>query len=309
MKSAQFPTHGWLIEVMETPTPVSALLHAGILNAGPFLAIRMAFVIDDARFATMLLLVVGGFTAVFASVALLTQPSVKVGLAYSSVAHMGFMLMVCGMGLYPAALLHLVAHSFYKAHAFLSSGSVVDERRAARVALPARLGSPARIVGSALVALAFYLPLALVWGIDLGGDPVLIAIGGILVIGTTQLVAPALDSTGGWSGTVRAAGLALAVTLSFFTLEAGAHVLLESTLPVSVPRGLIQLSLIAMVLVAFASVVVLQILEPSRAKSRRRRAIAVHMRNGLYANALYDRAIGALRLAPAPAPAPAERLS
>ncbi|MDX1351272.1 MAG: proton-conducting transporter membrane subunit, partial [Putridiphycobacter sp.] len=42
-KSAQFPTHGWLIEVMETPTPVSALLHAGLLNAGPFIIIRMAF--------------------------------------------------------------------------------------------------------------------------------------------------------------------------------------------------------------------------------------------------------------------------
>ena len=143
LKSAQFPTHGWLVEVMETPTPVSALLHAGILNAGPFLAIRMAFVLDAARPATLMLLVVGGFTAIFASVVLLSQPSVKVALAYSSAAHMGFMLMVCGMGLYPAALLHLVAHSFYKAHAFLSSGSVVDERRAAKVTLPEAPRQPA----------------------------------------------------------------------------------------------------------------------------------------------------------------------
>ena len=67
-KSAQFPTHGWLIEVMETPTPVSALLHAGLLNAGPYLIIRMAFVMDASFYAPLLLISIGGFTALFASV-------------------------------------------------------------------------------------------------------------------------------------------------------------------------------------------------------------------------------------------------
>ncbi|HEY5247588.1 MAG TPA: proton-conducting transporter membrane subunit, partial [Dermatophilaceae bacterium] len=286
LKSAQFPTHGWLVEVMETPTPVSALLHAGVLNAGPFLAIRMAYVIEGARPATTLLIIVGGFTAVFASVVLLTQPSLKVVLGYSSAAHMGFMLMVCGMGFYPAALLHLVAHSFYKAHAFLSSGSAIDEKRAAKVALPRRLGSPLRIAGSALIALALYLPLALLWGIDFGNNPIVVAIGGILVIGTTQLVAPALDSSGPIIGTFRATGLALAVTLSFFTLEAGAHHLLADTVPETVGRDLVQVALILVTLVSFVTVVGLQILEPTRPKSARRRAIAIHLRNGLYANAL-----------------------
>ncbi|MEP0714378.1 MAG: proton-conducting transporter membrane subunit, partial [Algoriphagus sp.] len=122
LKSAQFPTHGWLIEVMETPTPVSALLHAGLLNAGPFLIVRMAYVMEASTIAPMILLAVGGFTALFASVVFLTQTSVKTALGYSSVAHMGFSLLTCGLGLYPAAMLHLVSHSFYKAHAFLSSG-------------------------------------------------------------------------------------------------------------------------------------------------------------------------------------------
>ena len=295
LKSAQFPTHGWLVEVMETPTPVSALLHAGILNAGPFLAIRMAYVIEGARPATTSLIIVGGFTAVFASVVLLTQPSVKVALGYSSAAHMGFMLMVCGMGFYPAALLHLVAHSFYKAHAFLSSGSVIDEKRAAKVVLPRRLGSPLRIAGSALIALGLYVPLAWVWGVDFGSNPIVIAIGGILVIGTTQLVAPALDSAGPIIGTLRAGGLALAVTLSFFTLEAGAHHLLADTVPETAGRDAVQIALVATILVSFAAVVGLQILEPTRPKSARRRAIAIHLRNGLYANALFDRAVGGLR--------------
>jgi len=295
LKSAQFPTHGWLVEVMETPTPVSALLHAGILNAGPFLAIRMAYLLDGSRPATTLLLVVGGFTAAFAAVTLLTQSSVKVALGYSSAAHMGFMLMVCGMGFYPAALLHLVAHSFYKAHAFLSSGSVIDEARAHGVRLPRRLGSPIRIAASTLVALAWYLPLALLWGTDLGGDPVAIAIGAILVLGTTQLVASAFDSDGPVAGVVRASLLALAVTVSFVTLEAGAHQLLVGTVPEAVALDVLQLVLVALILVGFAAVVLLQIVDPARSQSARRRAFAVHFRNGLYANALFDRFVGALR--------------
>ncbi len=295
LKSAQFPTHGWLVEVMETPTPVSALLHAGILNAGPFLAIRMAFVLDQSHLATTLLITIGGFTALFASVVLLTQPSVKVALGYSSAAHMGFMLMVCGMGVYPAALLHLVAHSFYKAHAFLSSGSVIDETRAAKVALPRRLGNPGRVGASVVIALAWYFALAALWGVSLVSNPVVIAIGAILVLGTTQIVAPALDSTGGVGATIRASLLALGVTASFFALERGAHELLGDTVPNDGQRTAIHLIVISAVLVAFAGAVLLQILEPSRSMSTRRRTMAIHFRNGFYANAMFDRLVGSLR--------------
>lgn len=299
LKSAQFPTHGWLIEVMETPTPVSALLHAGILNAGPFLVIRMAFVMDQAGAANTLLIIVGGLTAVFASVVLLTQPSVKVALGYSSAAHMGFMLMVCGTGVYAAALLHLVAHSFYKAHAFLSSGGAIDDARAAKVKLPTRLGSPLRIVASAAIALVLYLAVATLWQIDLTNELVVLAIGAILMLGTTQLVAPALDSQGPVAGTLRATLLALGVTVSFFTLEAGAHHLLNSAAPYGGGRTLWQYLPLAVVLIAFTSVVIFQIAEPSRQPSARRRALAIHLRNGLYANAAFDRLVGSLRLMPA----------
>lgn len=299
LKSAQFPAHGWLIEVMETPTPVSALLHAGILNAGPFLAIRMGFVLDQAGVANTLLIVVGGLTALFASVVLLTQPSIKVALGYSSAAHMGFMLMICGTGVYAAALLHLVAHSFYKAHAFLSSGGAIAEAGAAKVKLPARLGSPLRIAGSAAIALALYLSLASLWQVDLTRQPVLLVIGAILMLGTTQIVAPALDSEGPLAGTVRATVLALGVTISFFTLEAGAHHLLGSAAPYEGARTAWQYAPLALILIAFATVVILQIAEPSRPPSRRRRAVAIHLRNGLYANAVFDRAVGSLRRMPA----------
>ena len=298
LKSAQFPTHGWLVEVMETPTPVSALLHAGILNAGPFLVIRMAFVMDQAGAANTLLIIVGGLTAVFASVVLLTQPSIKVALGYSSAAHMGFMLMICGTGVYAAALLHLVAHSFYKAHAFLSSGGAIDEARAAKVTLPARLGSPLRIAGSATIALALYLAVATLWQIDFTDELVVLAIGAILMLGTTQLVAPTLDSQGPLAGTLRASLLALGVTVSFFTLEAGAHHLLNSAAPYGGDRTVWQYLPLAIVLLAFTAVVIFQIAEPSRQPSERRRALAIHLRNGLYANAAFDRIVGSLRLMP-----------
>lgn len=302
LKSAQFPTHGWLVEVMETPTPVSALLHAGILNAGPFLIIRMGFVVDEAATATFLLIAIGATTALLASVMLLTQPSVKVGLGYSSAAHMGFMLMVCGAGVYAAALLHLVAHSFYKAHAFLSSGSAIDEARAADVAVPARLGRPVRVLASAGIALGAYLALAALWGLDLLDDLELLALGAILVLGTTQLVAPAVDSAGRALDALRVAGLAAGVTVAFFTLETAAHQVLETAAPHALDRPLPHLIALGVVIVAFATVIGLQIFEPARGRSSRRTAVAVHLRNGLYANAAFDRVVGSMRR-PAPSPA------
>ncbi len=126
LKSAQFPTHGWLTEVMETPTPVSALLHAGVVNAGGFLLIRFADVMLQAPVVLAVLVMVGGFTALFGSLVMLTQSAVKTSLAWSTVAQMGFMILQCGLALFPIALLHIVAHSLYKAHAFLGSGSAIE---------------------------------------------------------------------------------------------------------------------------------------------------------------------------------------
>lgn len=299
LKSAQFPTHGWLVEVMETPTPVSALLHAGILNAGPFLLIRMSPVLDGEGWASVVLIGVGGATALFASVALLTQPTVKVALGYSSAAHMGFMALVCGLGIYPAALLHLVAHSFYKAHAFLSSGSVVDEARAPKPALPPRLGHPGRLLLATAGALGCYLGFALVLAPGALREPELAALGAVLVLGLVQLLAPVLDSAGPVSGTVRVFVAAAGVTAAFFTLEAITHHLVHGVVPEPAARAVPALVLAATVLGAFAIVVALQIAEPARAPSRRRRRWAVHLRNGLYANAWADRLVGALRQAPA----------
>lgn len=129
LRTALFPVHGWLIQVMEAPTPVSALLHAGVVNLGGYLLIRFAPLLEVSPPARWLLVVSGLGTAVLAGLVMLTRISIKVRLAWSTVAQMGFMVLECGLGLYTLAALHLIGHSLYKAHAFLSASSVVRDTR------------------------------------------------------------------------------------------------------------------------------------------------------------------------------------
>lgn len=293
LKAAQFPTHSWLVEVMETPTPVSALLHAGILNAGPFLAVRMAYLLEHSTYAPVLLIAIGGFTALFASKALLAQHSIKVGLGYSSAAHMGFMLMICGLGVYSAAILHLVAHSFYKAHAFLSSGSVIDSARAASVRLPERLGHPLRVLASIALAVGIFVGFAQLLHLEQGTLP----LGIILIMGLAQIIAPALDSDGEFAGVVRASGLGVAVAGAFFLLEITFAQLLGPVLPEVIhPTPMVQAAIWTMVTI-FGIATLFQILRPARGQGAWQRRLALHLRNGLYANAAFDRLVGALRVA------------
>ena len=125
-KSAQFPFHFWLPNTMETPTPVSAIMHAGIINAGGYLVIRMSPVLSNAPLALSILAIVGGFTAFWATIVMFTQPNIKRNLAYSTISQMGFMMLQCGLGAFSIAVVHIIGHAFYKAYAFLSSGSATD---------------------------------------------------------------------------------------------------------------------------------------------------------------------------------------
>ncbi len=126
IKCAQLPLHGWLIQVVESPTPVSALLHAGIINMGGFLLLSFAPLFGQSLYAKWLVLAVAGISTLIAAMVIMTRISIKVRLAWSTVAQMGLMLLECGLGLYELALLHLVAHSCYKAHAFLNAGNAVN---------------------------------------------------------------------------------------------------------------------------------------------------------------------------------------
>lgn len=129
LRTALLPVHGWIIQVMEAPTPVSALLHAGVVNLGGWVLIRQSALLEASPVARWLLVGVGVTTALLAGMVMMTRISIKVRLAWSTVAQMGFMVMECGLGLYTLAALHLVGHSLYKAHAFLASSSAVQHTR------------------------------------------------------------------------------------------------------------------------------------------------------------------------------------
>lgn len=125
IKCAQLPLHGWLIQVVESPTPVSAVLHAGIINMGGLLLLVFSPLFSQSMPAQILVLVFATLSALFASLVMMSITSIKVRLAWSTIAQMGLMLIECALGLYAIALLHLIAHSVYKAHAFLSAGDTV----------------------------------------------------------------------------------------------------------------------------------------------------------------------------------------
>ncbi|MEZ4375834.1 MAG: proton-conducting transporter membrane subunit [Polyangiaceae bacterium] len=290
LKSAQFPTHGWLVEAMETPTPVSALLHAGILNAGPFLVLRFSAIFASAYASTWPLLIVGGFTALFASLCLRTQPSAKVALGYSSAAHMGFTLFVCGLGVYSAATLHLVAHSFYKAHAFLSAGSTVDAAQASRVAVPPPKLGLWRPLAALAVSAVLYACVAGILGISARQQPELWLVGGVIVLGLTRLMAAGLASGGGLGVFLKVLGIAAGVTLVFFFLEETARLLLADSLPTPTsPQGA-RLALGAMVIAGWSLAVVTPLLGLGRASPWANK-LRIHLKHGFYANALFDRIV------------------
>ncbi|MEW9797054.1 NADH-quinone oxidoreductase subunit L [Alteromonas sp. CYL-A6] len=125
LKCAQLPFHGWLINVVESPTPVSALLHAGIINLGGYLLLVFSPLLAVHATAQWVVLIGAGMSVLCAGLIMTTRVSIKVRLAWSTSSQMGLMLIECALGLYSLAMLHLVTHSLYKAHAFLNSGDTV----------------------------------------------------------------------------------------------------------------------------------------------------------------------------------------
>jgi uncharacterized protein YbcC (UPF0753/DUF2309 family)/NADH:ubiquinone oxidoreductase subunit 5 (subunit L)/multisubunit Na+/H+ antiporter MnhA subunit len=296
LKAAQFPAHGWLAEMQETPTPVSALLHAGILNGGTFLVVRLAGIVQLSAPALIALITIGGFTAAFASTRLVTESRVKTALAYSSAAHMGFMLFLCGIGAYSVAIVHLVAHSFYKAHAFLSSGSAVDTQRAARVPGKDEKVSVGSMLVSFLIAGGLVLGAGRLLGFAVLGQPTTLALAAVLTLGLGHLIAQGLRGELSFQVFGRSTLSAAATALSFFALELGGAVTLGHAIPEVAAPGAITLGLTIAVLLSFALVSFVQVMLPSLSTSRLLQSVYVQARNGLYANAYFDRLIGAARL-------------
>ena len=289
LKSAQFPAHGWLVEVMETPTPVSALLHAGIVNAGGFLILRFSELFSALPAVGIAVAAVGATTAIIGTGVMLVQTNIKSSLAWSTVGQMGFMIFQCGMGVYAAAMVHLVGHSLYKAHAFLSSGDAV--RRVTAENWQAGSTSGNRLAGTLMVLLATGLYLFLVANLysNWQQQPVVPALGLVLML------AILLFNDAPQAGVARRTWLLFSsalVAASYLVLQQIAAFLYSPGFAASPAVGTAGIVLLALLLTALAGVVLLQGSAPHSGFLRKLR---VHLSQGLYINVFINRWLGAYR--------------
>jgi NADH-quinone oxidoreductase subunit L len=125
-KSAQIPLYIWLPDAMAGPTPVSALIHAAtMVTAGVYMITRASPIFAAAPNASLVVVVVGAATALYAATIALRQWDIKKVLAYSTISQLGYMFVGVGAGAYTAGVFHLVTHAFFKALLFLGAGSVI----------------------------------------------------------------------------------------------------------------------------------------------------------------------------------------
>ena len=125
-KSAQFPLHVWLPDAMEGPTPVSALIHAAtMVAAGVFLVARLFPIYEAVPNAELAIAAIGITTALVGASMALVMTDLKRILAYSTISHLGFMMLALGAGGYTAGIFHLVTHGVAKAMLFLCAGAIM----------------------------------------------------------------------------------------------------------------------------------------------------------------------------------------
>lgn len=158
-QSAQWPFHRWLTSSLNSPTPVSALMHAGLVNGGGFILVRFAPLLLSEGHFLLALFLIGALTTILGTLWKLLQSDMKRMLANSTMAQMGFMMMQCGLGLFPAAVAHLCWHGLFKAYLFLNAGSALKSRKERTHALD---HSPLVFALSCLIGLAGALSFALV---------------------------------------------------------------------------------------------------------------------------------------------------
>lgn len=127
-KSAQVPLQSWLLDAMEGPTPVSALIHAAtMVTAGVYLVVRSNFIFELAPIAQTAVVIVATVTLLWGAILGCAKDDIKKALAGSTMSQIGYMMLAAGLGPvgYPFAIFHLLTHGFFKANMFLGAGSVM----------------------------------------------------------------------------------------------------------------------------------------------------------------------------------------
>ncbi|MCL4485789.1 MAG: hypothetical protein M1537_05585 [Nitrospirae bacterium] len=295
LKSAQFPLQGWLIQVMEAPTPVSALMHAGLIYSGTFLFLRMAPLVSLATGWRDLLIANALATIVVAALAMMIASDIKGSLAWSTSAQMGFMLLECGLGLYSVAVMHIIAHSLYKAHAFLSSGSVVEPYRGPELTLSPRTGStPGRMFLALGTGIVLTLLSGGLFGVDLVKNPALLLLGMVLSVALARLLLSGLSARGeaGLPLLLPTAGLVAAVSLATFGLHRLFELVLGRVLPSSpLPPTPLQTGMLFLVATVFIGLLWVEEILPHSGDRPFWKSLYVHIGSGLYSDCLLDRIV------------------
>ncbi|WP_435021072.1 proton-conducting transporter membrane subunit [Tundrisphaera sp. TA3] len=288
-KSAQVPFHSWLPETMESPTPVSALMHAGIINAGGVLLLRFAPLVAREPAALILLSAVGTLTAALGLIAMWAQVKVKRSLAWSTVAQMGFMMVQCGLGAFHSAAMHLVGHGLYKAWNFLRAADLQKPTPHA----PDR--PPLRALGLTALGTAFGIPAlwvgSRITGFDPWRSPGEMALASIVALSIGQFWAE-------WPGRGLLGRVVGAPTVSLFlavvacALYHGAEIFLEPVLgDLPSPQGPWAWVAAALPVVAFAGLCTLHAFLPTLGRIPSGRAFRVHALHGFYFGSIADRLV------------------
>ncbi len=294
-KSAQFPFHSWLPETMEAPTPVSALMHAGIINGGGVLLLHFAPLIVQSPLALLNLVIVGTLTATLGMLAMWAQTNVKRTLAWSTVGQMGFMMVQIGLAAFPAAILHLVGHGCYKAWSFLRTGDLPQR------AAPAPKLAPGQAVLLAVIgALAAAPALALasvITGFDPFQSPGKLALSIILALAIGQFwvacfQAPRAPASGSLApALVSIAGTLAAAVLAFGLYEGAAQFFAPVFGELPTPTGPLAWIAAIIPVAVFLILGIVYGLLPALGRTAVGRAFYVHALHGFYLGAIADRLV------------------
>ncbi|MDY6818202.1 MAG: proton-conducting transporter membrane subunit [Halobacteriales archaeon] len=193
VQSALVPFHTWLLASMTAPTPASALMHAGFVNAGGILLVRFAPVVTADSAVMLVVVLVGATSALLGKLLKSVQVDVKTRLGCSTTGQMGFMIMQAGLGFFGAAITHLVLHGCYKAYLFLASGEEVEHTNPAGTVHTRAGTGPVGLVVTGLTALAGGVLFAGLTGKGAGLDSGLL-LTGLVVLTTMHATQRALRS-------------------------------------------------------------------------------------------------------------------
>ena len=296
-KSAQFPFHSWLPETMESPTPVSALMHAGIINAGGALLLKFMPLLLASPAASTLLVCVGTVTICLGMVCTWAQVKVKRTLAWSTVAQMGFMMMQCGLGAPAAALLHLIGHGFYKAYSFLRSGELPPSRRGAP---PTSATHTLTQLGLGLAVSAPALWAAGRWTDFKWHRPAEAALGCIFALALAQIwvtpTSPAQPRSRQFGTRLL---LTVGASVSGLAIYRAVEAYLAAMFPVDgLPVASTQWLLAAVPVFAMAGLCIFHAFLPTIVRHQSGRSLYVHALHGFYVGAIADQLVASVWPAP-----------